>query len=120
MTDETHGSQKKSRGRPPKYASPEARLAARRAQVREATRIWREHRRADERVTQRSLTDAGRIIDRVINNMLGLAERVAAQPERYPAGFAELLQVYAGDAHSAGTHLSYVLAAARARDDRED
>lgn len=119
MADTPDPGTKKPRGRPPKYATAQARQAARRAQVREATRIWRENRRASERVSHRSLEDAGRIIDRVINNMLTLAARVDAQAARYPAGFSEWLQVYAADARDAAAHLRYVLDAAhagRARD----
>jgi hypothetical protein len=115
MTEMTDDDKKRPRGRPPKYASSEARQAARRAQVREATRIWRDNHRARQRVTLHSIEDAGRIIDRVINNMLSLAERVGARPEHYPQGFAELLQTYAGDARTAAAHLHHVLDAARQR-----
>lgn len=100
---------KKSRGRPAKYRTKEERLAARRAQVRQATRVWRDNLRAESKVTQSSLRDAGNIIDRVINNMLQLAQRVSQHPERYPQGFDELLQVYASDARNAAAHLDFVL-----------
>lgn len=99
---------KKPRGRPPKYASEAERQAARRTQVRDATRVWRDNRRAGARVLQQSVHDAGSIIDRVINNVLALSARVAQHPERYPQGFAELLQVYADDARAAALHLRYV------------
>ncbi|BEV71121.1 hypothetical protein THUN1379_06030 [Paludibacterium sp. THUN1379] len=100
---------KKPRGRPAKYRSQEERQAARRAQVRQATRVWRDNQRAESKVAQYSLRDAGKIIDRVINNMLQLAQRVSQHPERYPQGFDELLQLYASDARSAAAHLDFVL-----------
>ena len=115
MADKAEDDKKRPRGRPPKYVSSEARQAARRAQVREATRIWRDNRRARQRVSLHSIEDAGRIIDRVINNMLSLAARVGARPEHYPQGFADLLQTYAGDARAAAAHLRHVLDAARQR-----
>lgn len=99
----------KKRGRPPKYADDAARQAARRNQVRAATRVWRQNRRAGEAVAARSLADAERIITRVIDNMIQLAQRVAAHPQHYPQGFDALLRVYADDARNAAAHLDYVL-----------
>lgn len=99
----------KKRGRPPKYADDAARRAARRNQVRAATRSWRQNCRAGEAVAARSLSDAERILTRVIDNMIDLAERVAAHPQHYPQGFDALLRVYADDARSAAAHLDYVL-----------